>query len=108
VPSAPRQIAARLGALVSASVLNEIIPQAEDFAASAGVGTNAMPLTNTVAIMPAIKVVAKWYMIPSFELNTLTRYDLHIIVSCRPHSHAVGLCGAFIPFIGFAKQRRSL
>jgi hypothetical protein len=47
-------------------------------------------------------------MIPSFELNTLTRYDLHIIVSCRPHSHAVGLCGAFIPFIGFAKQRRSL
>jgi len=38
------------------------------FAASAGVGTNAMPLTSTVAIMPAIKVVAKWYMIPSFEL----------------------------------------
>jgi hypothetical protein len=32
------------------------------FAASAGVGTNAMPLTSTVAIMPAIKVVAKWYM----------------------------------------------
>jgi hypothetical protein len=24
-----------------------------------------MPLTSTVAIMPAIKVVAKWYMIPS-------------------------------------------
>src|SRR5262249_17906349 len=37
------------------------------FAASAGVGTNAMPLTSTVAIMPAIKVVAKWYMIPSFD-----------------------------------------
>jgi hypothetical protein len=32
------------------------------FAASAGVGTNAMPLTSTVAIMPAIKVVAKWHM----------------------------------------------
>src|SRR5262249_35665926 len=37
------------------------------FAASAGVGTNAMPLTSIVAILPAIKVVAKWYMIPSFE-----------------------------------------
>ncbi len=36
------------------------------FAASAGAGTNAMPLTSTVAVMPAIKVVAKWYMIPSF------------------------------------------
>src|SRR6266480_5729594 len=38
------------------------------FAASVGVGTNAMPLTSTVAIMPAIKAVAKWYMIPSLEL----------------------------------------
>jgi hypothetical protein len=38
------------------------------FAASARVGTNAMPLTSTVAIMPAIKVVAKWYTIPSFKL----------------------------------------
>ena len=27
------------------------------FAASAGLGTNAMPLTSTVATMPAIKVV---------------------------------------------------
>src|SRR5258708_5509539 len=29
------------------------------FAASAGVGTNAMPLTSTVAIVPANKAVAK-------------------------------------------------
>src|SRR5256885_16335687 len=35
----------------------------DSFAASAGVGVNAMPLTSTVAIMPAIKAVAKWYMI---------------------------------------------
>src|SRR6266487_841662 len=38
------------------------------FAASAGVGMNAMPLTSTVAIMPANEAVAKWYMIRSFEL----------------------------------------
>jgi len=36
----------------------------DNFAASAGVGMNAMPLPSTVAIMPANKVVAKWYMIP--------------------------------------------
>src|SRR5215510_2866386 len=42
------------------------------FVASAGVGTNAMPLTSTVAIMPVIKVVAKWYMIPSLELLLFT------------------------------------
>jgi hypothetical protein len=34
----------------------------DSFAASAGAGMNAMPLTSTVAIMPAIKVVAKWHM----------------------------------------------
>src|SRR5256886_7452277 len=38
----------------------------DNFAASAGVGTKALPLASTVAIMPTIKVVAKW--IPSFEL----------------------------------------
>jgi hypothetical protein len=38
----------------------------DSFAASAGVGTNAMPL-STAAIMPAIKAVAKWFMIPSLE-----------------------------------------
>jgi hypothetical protein len=37
------------------------------FAGSAGVGMNAMPLTSTVAIMPVINAVAKWYMVPSFE-----------------------------------------
>jgi hypothetical protein len=37
------------------------------FAASAGLGANAMPLTSIVATMPAIKVVAKRYMIPSFK-----------------------------------------
>src|SRR5215475_7274454 len=37
------------------------------FAAAARVGTNAMPLTSIVAIMLAIKVVAKRYMIPSLE-----------------------------------------
>jgi len=41
----------------------------DSFAAAAGVGTTAMPLTSTVAIMPAIKGVAKWYMIPSIELG---------------------------------------
>src|SRR5438552_16279082 len=35
----------------------------DSFAASAGVRMNAMPLTSTVAIMPAIKAVAKRYMI---------------------------------------------
>src|SRR6266516_5487720 len=49
------------------------------FAASVGVGTNAMPLTSTVAIMPAIKAVAKWYMIPSLELLLFTpRPSYHI------------------------------
>src|SRR5499425_422206 len=37
----------------------------DSFAASAGVGTNAMPLKSSVAIMAAIKAVAKWYMVPS-------------------------------------------
>src|SRR5437016_10256521 len=50
------------------------------FAASAGVGTNAMPLTSTVAIMPAIKVVAKWYMIPSFEL--IRSFELLVLHYC--------------------------
>src|SRR4029077_8358267 len=43
----------------------------DSFAASAGAGMNAMPLTSTVAIVPAIKAVAKWYMIPSFVIRSL-------------------------------------
>jgi hypothetical protein len=39
----------------------------DNFAASAGIDM-AMPLTSTVAIMPAIKAVAQRYMIRSFEL----------------------------------------
>jgi hypothetical protein len=38
------------------------------FAASAGVGTNAMPLTSTVAIMPGIKVCGEMIHDSSFEL----------------------------------------
>src|SRR5215471_13615336 len=49
------------------------------FAAAAGVGTTAMPLTSTVAIMPAIKAVAKWYMISSIELLLFTPLDPPII-----------------------------
>jgi hypothetical protein len=40
-----------------------------------------MPLTSTVAIMPAIKAVARWYMIPSLELLLFT-LDLPIIALC--------------------------
>ena len=43
----------------------------DSFAASAGVGMNAMPLTSTVAKVPAIKAVANWYMIPSFVIGSL-------------------------------------
>ena len=43
----------------------------DSFAASAGAGTNAMPLTSAVAIVPAIKAVAKCYMIPSFVIRSL-------------------------------------
>src|SRR5262249_1421091 len=52
---------------------------ADIFAAAAGVGTNAMPLTSAVAIMPAIKAVAKWCMIPSFELLLFTPRPSHHI-----------------------------
>src|SRR5262249_36682652 len=55
-----------------------ILSAADIFAASAGVGTNAMPLISTAAIMPAIKVVAKWYMILS-----LSRYALRAWSPCR-------------------------
>jgi hypothetical protein len=48
----------------------------DSFAASAGTGMNAMPLTSTVAIVPAIKAVAKWYMIRSLEL--LVHYCLAV------------------------------
>src|SRR6266550_4851850 len=42
-----------------------------DSFAAAGAGMNAMPLTSTVAIMPAVKAVVKWYMIPSFVIRSL-------------------------------------
>ena len=51
------------------------------FAASAGVGTKALPLASTVAIMPTVKVVAKWYMIPFFELIRSLELLMHF--SCR-------------------------
>src|SRR6266550_2131726 len=51
------------------------------FAASAGVGMNAMPLTSTVAIIPANEAVAKWYMIRSFEL--IRSLELLVRYSCR-------------------------
>src|SRR6202043_2618587 len=43
----------------------------DSFAASAEAGMSAMPLTSTVAIVPAIKAVAKWFMIPSFVIRSL-------------------------------------
>jgi len=43
----------------------------DSLAASAGGGMNAMPLTSTVAKVPAIKAVANWYMIPSFVIGSL-------------------------------------
>src|SRR5256886_13431819 len=51
------------------------------FAAPTGVGMNAMPLTSTVAIMLAIKVAAKRYMIPSFERYAPLR--CLYIISCH-------------------------
>jgi hypothetical protein len=51
------------------------------FAASAGIGTNATPLTSTVAIMPVIKAVAKRYMIPSLELLLFTPRPSHHIAT---------------------------
>src|SRR5215471_18132325 len=44
-----------------------ILSALDNFAACAGAGMNPMPLTSTVTVMPAIKVVAKRYMIPSLE-----------------------------------------
>src|SRR5436309_11072776 len=43
----------------------------DSFAASTGAGMNAMPLISTVAVVPAIKAVAKRYMIPSFVIGSL-------------------------------------
>src|SRR5262249_42974210 len=60
----------------------------DSFAAAAGVGTNAMPLTSTVAIMPAMKAVAKWYMIPSLELSP-TLLDPPIIGRWCAKSNAI-------------------
>src|SRR5262245_17029207 len=44
-----------------------ILSALDNFAARAGVGMNATLLPSTAATMPAIKVVAKRYMIPSLE-----------------------------------------
>src|SRR5262249_18758677 len=50
------------------------------FAASAGLGANAMPLTSTVATMPAIKVVAKRYMMPSFNRDFPDEANINLCV----------------------------
>src|SRR5262252_7238196 len=44
-----------------------ILSAFDNFAARAGVGMNETLLLSTAATMPAIKVVAKRYMIPSLE-----------------------------------------
>src|SRR5262249_13539197 len=56
----------------------------DSFAASAGIGTNAMPL-STAAIMPAIKAVAKWFMIPSLEPLIFTSRPSHHIRDGEGH-----------------------
>jgi hypothetical protein len=50
------------------------------FAASAGLGANAMPLTSIGATIPAIKVVAKRYMTPSFNRNSLDEANINLCV----------------------------
>src|SRR5215475_11901279 len=62
----------------------------DSFAASAGVVTNALPLSTT-AIMPAIEVVAKRYMIPFFELVCIL---LLVIINCPRDRGREDLTGA--------------
>src|SRR6266446_5945364 len=66
----------------------------DSFAAPTGVGMNAMPLTSTVAIMPAIKVATKRHMIPSFERYAPLR--CLCIISCPRRSGPRGLNDARI------------
>src|SRR5262244_2520691 len=68
----------------------------DSFAAAARVGTNAIPLTSTVAIMPAIKVVAKRYMIPSFELMRSLELFRGRTPNRREHAQIVRGNAAFI------------
>src|SRR5215470_4336666 len=63
----------------------------DSFAASAEVGTNALPLSTT-AIMPAIKLVAKQYMIPSLELVCFL--EVLVIINCRRDRGREDLTGA--------------
>jgi hypothetical protein len=56
--------------LHAAVAFSRTIFSALDSCAASAAGRNAMPLINTVAIVPAIKAVAKWYTIPSFNSSS--------------------------------------
>jgi hypothetical protein len=69
LPPVPAELHAFASALHAAVAFSRATLSALDiFAASAGVGTNAMPLTSTVAIMPGIKVCGEMIHDSSFEL----------------------------------------